>query len=97
MNKSELLTHISSKTGVTKVQAATVLMTFTEAVQSTLAGGGEVSLPGLGTFKPAKREAREGRNPMTGDKIKIPAKTVPKFTAASALKAATDTPKKKRK
>ena len=97
MNKSETLSHISAETGVPKHTVDVVLSSFTSMVSATLAAGGEVALPGLGTFKTAQRAARDGRNPLTGDKIEVPAKTVPKFTAASALKAATDTPKKKRK
>lgn len=65
-----------------------MINTMSRCVAESLAAGDDVSISGMGTFKAVKRAAREGRNPLTGDKIKIPARVAPKFTAAKALKDA---------
>lgn len=97
MNKSDLINHAATQAGVSKTTAGAVLDALIAGITGTVAAGNEVALAGLGTFKPAKREARVGRNPLTGDKLKIPAKTVPKFSAAAAFKAAVSGGKKKGK
>ena len=79
MNKSELVDHIAKEIELTKVQAAKIVDTFTNAIVDTLKKGDEVRLIGFGTFSVAERKAREGKNPQTGEKIKIAAKRVPKF------------------
>lgn len=93
MNQAELINAISGhpqNIGTSKVTIKFVLDAQAEAVQEALAGGGEVTLPGLGKLSVKTRVAREGRNPKTGETIKIKAKTVPHFTAAKALKDAVE-------
>lgn len=85
MNKAELVAKISEDTGITKVQANAVLDSFTDAVTKTLKGGGKVTLVGFGTFLVSKRKARKGRNPKTGEEIKISAKKVARFKAGKEL------------
>ena len=86
MNKEELVQEISKKSKVTQKEAADVLSALIETVESTVAGGQKVTLVGFGTFEPRKRAARNGRNPQTGKDIKIPAKTVPVFSAGKKFK-----------
>lgn len=88
MTKSETIAAIADDSGNSKAAVEAVLDTFVEHVQRTLKKGGEVSLPGLGKFKVAKRAARTARNPQTGDPVKVAAKRVPKFSPAQDLKAA---------
>jgi DNA-binding protein HU-beta len=85
MNKSDLIDAMASDAGISKAQAKKALDSFTDNVSGALAKGGRVSLVGFGTFSTSKRSAREGRNPQTGKKIQIPAKTVAKFKAGSEL------------
>ncbi len=89
MNKIELAEKVAEKIGVTKKQAEDMLNAFEETVTMTLKDGGEVTLTGFGTFMAKKREARMGVNPQKpGEKIQIPAVTVPKFKAGKSLKDA---------
>ncbi len=85
MNKSELIDAMASDAGISKAAAKKALDSFTDNVTGSLAKGGRVSLVGFGTFSTSQRSAREGRNPQTGKKIQIPAKTVAKFKAGSEL------------
>lgn len=88
MNKSELIDHIANQAEINKAQAGRALESMIGAVQSTLRKGGTVSLVGFGTFSVLKRAAREGRNPRTGEKVKIKARKSPKFAPGKALKEA---------
>ena len=88
MNKEELVSEVSKKAKCTQKEAAEVLAAFVETVQKTVAKGKKVTLVGFGTFEYRKRAARNGRNPQTGKEIKIPAKTVPTFSAGKKFKAA---------
>lgn len=89
MNKVELAEKVAEKIGVTKKQAEDMLNAFEEVVTSTLKEGSEVTLTGFGTFMAKRREARMGVNPQKpGEKIQIPAVTVPKFKAGKSLKDA---------
>ena len=89
MNKIELAEKMAEKLGVTKKQAEDMLNAFEEVVTETLKQGGEVTLTGFGTFMTKHREARMGVNPQKpGEKIQIPAVTVPKFKAGKSLKDA---------
>ena len=90
MNKAELIDLIASSHEVSKAEAGRVLGTVLDAVVTTVKKGGSVTLPGFGSFKQVSRAARSGRNPATGDKIKIAAAKLPKFTAGAAFKAAVD-------
>ena len=86
MNKEELVQEITKKASVTQKEAAEVLAALIETVQKTVSKGKKVTLVGFGTFEPRKRAARNGRNPQTGKEIKIPAKTVPVFSAGKKFK-----------
>jgi len=81
MNKAELIDKISKDSGITKTQANSALDSFTSAVVSSLKKGDRVTLVGFGTFSISERSARNGRNPQTGEVIKIKARKVPKFKA----------------
>ncbi len=81
MNKAELIEQIAKDAGLTKVQANEVLNSFTNAVVNTLKKGENVTLVGFGTFSVSQRSARNGRNPQTGEVIKIKARKLPKFKA----------------
>ncbi len=86
MNKEELVQEISKKANVTQKEASEVLSSLVETIQKTVAKGKKVTLVGFGTFEPRKRAARTGRNPQTGKELKIPAKTVPAFSAGKKFK-----------
>ena len=86
MNKSELVDAMAKKSGLSKKDTEAALGAFTETVASALKKGDKVQLIGFGTFEVTKRAAREGKNPQTGAKIKIPASKAPKFKAGKALK-----------
>jgi DNA-binding protein HU-beta len=88
VNKSELIEHIANKSDISKAAATRALESIIEAVKSSLKKGKPVSLVGFGTFDVSKRAARIGRNPRTGDALKIKAAKVPKFRAGKALKDA---------
>ena len=85
MTKAELVAKIASEVGLTKSQAEKALDGFVSAVSNALSAGDKITLVGFGTFSVAKRSKREGRNPRTGKKIKIPAKKVVKFKAGKTL------------
>jgi DNA-binding protein HU-beta len=85
MNKAELINKIAEDAGISKTQANTALDSFVEAVTRTLKGGGKVTLVGFGTFTVSKRQARNGRNPQTGEVIKIKARKVARFKAGKEL------------
>ncbi|MGN0514490.1 MAG: HU family DNA-binding protein [Lachnospiraceae bacterium] len=86
MNKTELVSAISEKTQLSKKDSELVLKAFVDVVSEQLQNGEKVQLVGFGTFETAKREAREGRNPQTGEIMNIPAVNVPKFKAGKGLK-----------
>ena len=86
MNKVELVEAMAKKAGLSKKDAEAAVKAFTDVVTAELKKGGKVQLVGFGTFEVAKRAAREGKNPQTGAKIKIPASKAPKFKAGKALK-----------
>ena len=88
MNKNELIEELSDKTGFTKTDTQKFLNAYIEAIQKALKKGKEVQLVGFGTFKVTNRKARTGRNPQTGNELKIPAKNVPSFRPGKALKDA---------
>ena len=86
MNKSELVAAISAKTNETKKVTEETLNAFIEVVTETLKKGDKIQLVGFGTYETKLRAARKGRNPQTGEEIKIPASKVPSFKAGKALK-----------
>lgn len=88
MNKTELIERIAIDADMSKATAARALEATLETVKTTLKKGGTVSLVGFGSFSVTKRAARNGRNPRTGEAIKIKASKVPKFTPGKPLKDA---------
>jgi DNA-binding protein HU-beta len=88
MNKSELIEAIADGSGLSKADAGRALDAFTSGVTKALKKGQTVSLVGFGTFSVKKRAARTGRNPRTGETIKIKASKNPAFKAGKALKDA---------
>lgn len=88
VNKEMLVDALANATGLSKKDVAAVIEAFTDQVTESLKKGKKVTLTGFGVFKTSARAAREGRNPQTGEAIKIPAMTVPKFTAGKSLKEA---------
>ncbi|GGG92358.1 MAG TPA: DNA-binding protein [Oceanicaulis sp.] len=86
MNKAELAKAISDKAGITRAQAGDAIDTFVDSIVASAKKGDTVQLAGFGTFHAKHREAREVRNPRTGEKMKSKAKTSLAFRPASALK-----------
>jgi len=97
MNKTDLINNIAAKSGLTKKDVETVLNGFLGEVTEALSSGEKVQLIGFGTFKSAKRAARTGKNPRTGQALKIPATTLPKFVPGAKFKAVVDPKAAKRK
>ena len=87
MNKTELVSQMAADAGITKVKAAAALHSFMERVTKTLKAGQRVTLLGFGTFSVIRRAARKGRNPATGETLKIKARKVGKFKPSSELNA----------
>lgn len=86
MQKSDLVEKIADESGISKAAADRALNSLLSNVTKELKKGGRVSLVGFGTFSISKRAARTGRNPQTGETIKIKATKVPKFSAGKGLK-----------
>lgn len=88
MTKDEMISKISKDASINKRQASDALRSFFDNVTGNLKKGKKVSFVGFGTFSVAKRKARVGHNPQTGEKINIPATRVPHFRAGKSLKEA---------
>ena len=88
MNKNELIEAIADKTDSSKAQAARTVTALTETITEVLQKGDSISLPGFGTFEVRERSERTGRNPKTGEQLKIAASKVPAFKPGTTLKAA---------
>ena len=88
MNKSQLIDSMASKADISKAAATRALEAFESSVTDALKSGDSVSLVGFGTFSVRERAARDGRNPQTGETIKIAAAKVPAFKPGKALKDA---------
>ena len=86
MNKTELVAAMAEKTELSKKDAEKALKAFTDVVAEELTKGEKIQLVGFVTFEVAERPAREGRNPRTGETMKIAASKAPKFKAGKALK-----------
>ena len=86
MNKQELVSKIADTAKLTKTDASSALDAFVDIITKSLKKGNEVRLTGFGTFTTTKRKATTGRNPRTGQTIKIPASTQPKFRAGKSLR-----------
>ena len=88
MNKTELIAAIAEKAEISKKDSENALKAFIDVVTEQLKNDDKVQLVGFGTFEVSKRAAREGRNPQTGQTMKIAACKAPKFKAGKALKDA---------
>lgn len=88
MNKKDLIETLAAKNDLSKAAASRVLDTLLETITTAVAKKQDVTLIGFGTFKAVKRAARKGKNPRTGEALKIAATTVPKFTPGAGFKAA---------
>ena len=88
MNKTELVAAMAEQTNLSKKDAEAALKAFIDVVSEELKKGEKVQLVGFGTFEVSERAAREGRNPQTGETVKIAARVVPGFKAGSKLKDA---------
>ena len=86
MKKAEIIEALAEKTGLTKADVARVYEGTFELFKEELGKGNDVAVAGFGTFKVSERAAREGRNPQTGETMKIAASKSPKFKAGKALK-----------
>ena len=86
MNKAELVDAMAKDTGLSKKDSEKALNSFMENVSNALSKNDKVQLVGFGTFETRERAARTGRNPQTGEDIKIAAATAPAFKAGKALK-----------
>ena len=86
MNKAELIDQVAKGSGITKKQANAVIDAFTNSVVSTLKKGDTITLFGFGTFFVSQHAARNGRNPQTGEIIKIKASKVPKFKSGKEFR-----------
>ena len=88
MNKTELVAAVADQAEISKKDAEKALAAFTAVVTDELKKGEKVQLVGFGTFEVVERKEREGRNPQTGETMKIAASKAPKFKAGKALKDA---------
>lgn len=86
MSKKDLIDAVANGAELTKEKAGVAVEAVLEHIKNSMKNGDEVRIPDFGTFKVAKRKAREGRNPATGATIKIPASKVAKFTPSKGLK-----------
>ncbi len=86
MNKGELVDKVAEKASVTKKQADAVLTAAIDSIMEAVSTGDKVTLVGFGSFEPRERKEREGRNPKTGEAMKIPATKVPAFSAGKLFK-----------
>ena len=86
MTRTELIDALAAETNTDRKDSKAFLDAITTVVEQVIRDGGEVPFKGLGKFKVQNRKARVGRNPLTGEPVQIPAKTVVKFTIAKSLK-----------
>ena len=86
MNKSELVAAIAEKAGVSKKDTEAMLKAFIETVEGAVKSGDKIQLIGFGTFEAKTRAARMGKNPRTGEQIKIAESKIPAFKAGTAFK-----------
>ena len=88
MNKSELIEAVAERAELSKAAVNKAIDALTEVITAAITKGNPVALIGFGTFKSVMRAARTGKNPKTGAALKIPATTVPKFSAGAGFKTA---------
>ena len=88
MTKQEFVERVAQKSGLGRREASKAVDAFLDSVQESLQQGESISFTGFGKFSAQQRNARQGVNPRTGERVQIAAATVPKFSAGSALKNA---------
>ena len=88
MTKAEFIDKVSDRSGLSKRDATKAVDAFLDSITDALKNGEAVSFTGFGKFSAQQRNARQGVNPRTGERVQIPAATVPKFSAGSSLKQA---------
>jgi DNA-binding protein HU-beta len=88
MNKSDLIDVVVKGAGINRSQADTAISSFLSGIEADLKKGGRVTLVGFGSFSVSNRKARTGRNPRTGQPLKIAARKAPKFSPGTELKVA---------
>ena len=88
MTKTQLIQKLADASGLTKKQASTMLEALVDTTVSSVRKGDPVKIPGLGTFRKVQTKARMGRNPQTGEPIKIPARKKARFSVAKTFKDA---------
>ncbi len=88
MNKSQLIARVSEQTSMTKKEATQIVDATLSVIQSALQSGDSVHLTGFGNFEVRLRNARRGRNPLTGEEIQIAASKIPAFRAGKTLRSA---------
>jgi DNA-binding protein HU-beta len=88
VNKNELVAEVSDRTGVPRAEVARVVDITTEVIKTSVSRGKRVALVGFGTFERQQRRPRLGRNPHTGEEVRIPARRVPSFRPGTAFKQA---------
>jgi len=90
MTKAEIVGKVAQEIKISKKAAGKALALITDSIAQSIRKGQRVTFVGFGTFSVMQRKARKGRNPRTGQEIKIAARKAPKFTAGAALKAAAE-------
>ena len=95
MNKTEFVEAIAKESGLTNADARKAIEAVITTVEKTLKKGDEIALTGFGKFSVVKRSARTGRNPQTGETVRIRASKAPKFTAGAGLKGVVNGVRKK--
>jgi DNA-binding protein HU-beta len=95
MTKTQIITHLADKFELTKATSKAILDELSDLAAKKTKSVGEFTVPGIGKLVKQKRKARKGRNPATGEAIKIPAKTVVKMRLAKTFKDTVVPPKKK--
>jgi DNA-binding protein HU-beta len=88
VNKNDLVAEVSDRTGLARADVARVVDTTTEVIKTSVSRGKRVALVGFGTFERRQRRPRVGRNPHTGDAVRIPARRMPSFRPGTAFKEA---------
>ena len=96
MNKAEFIAEVAEKSNLSKKDAGNAINAMVDVITDVIAKQDKLTLVGFGTFETSKRTARTGKNPQTGETIKIPASVVPKFKAGAKLKEAANSKKKKK-
>jgi DNA-binding protein HU-beta len=96
VNKSRLVREVSRRTGADPAQVASILDALLDAIRDTVAKGERIALSGFGAFERIRRNPRTGRNPHTGEAVKIPARNVPTFRPGTKFRESVAAPRRKK-